>query len=218
MSRKKIVWDEKGNRREIEGEHASPWLPPEHMRGLPGDYFTQDTSDPDKVHELDDPHIVEALTAEQDKKYVEEEKKSPFDLAAEVLATEQYTEPQFNNRNIAFRRFLIISNLVKGAMLQIERGYRNEVNLAIRHVWYPKPSFNEELLRPGNAPADIERPKHLRGKELFIDINNWPRSIKELMLKRGIELPNIAVLLGKTKKIVDMDIPVDQLPLEGLPQ
>lgn len=213
-SKKVVVWDKDGNR--TEKEKASPWLPPEQMRGLPSDYYTKNPSDPDRVHEDDAPHIVEALVADRDKKYQEPEKKKGLD-AVEGAAKDYRTLP-FTQENIDWCRFAILNNRVKGAMKQIQAGYAQEVDLSVNHVWFPDASFNEVLMREGNAPADSERPKHLKGKELFLDVRNWPSTVKEAMLKKGIELPNIVALLAKTKKITDFDIPVDQLPLEGLPE
>ena len=213
MKNTKVVWDAEGKRREV--DRVAGWLPPEHMRKLPGDYYTQDTSDPDRVHELDDPHIVEALVAEQDKKNIEEEKLVGLP-AAKAAADEAlaFKNIPFTQENIDWIRFKTISNLVKSAITQIERQLPRTVKLnGKQHLWFPNANFEIVELREGNAPADVDRPGHLKGKHLFVDVLHWPVSIEQKMKAKGIDLPNVQVLLEKTKPVIMLDEklrPVDE--------
>lgn len=42
----------------------------------------------------------------------------------------------------------------------------------IKHLWFPYPNDTAYSMRDGNPPPDSERPKHLRKKDLIIDIGH----------------------------------------------
>lgn len=51
--------------------------------------------------------------------------------------------------------------------------------LPVRHVWFPKNDITKYELRTGNPPADQDRPEHLRGLNLVIDIGVVPPDVWE---------------------------------------
>lgn len=61
----------------------------------------------------------------------------------------------------------------------------------VAHVWFPKAKLASYALRDGNPPSDSDRPKHLRGKRLEVDVGeiapSTARAIKELLHKRRVE-------------------------------
>ena len=47
----------------------------------------------------------------------------------------------------------------------------------VRHLWFPEDNLNKYSLRDGNPPADVDRPKHLKGHHLVIDLGVIPRKV-----------------------------------------
>lgn len=56
----------------------------------------------------------------------------------------------------------------------VEKGVRKP---RVRHLWFPQDNVNRYELRDGNPPADVDRPKHLRGQSLVIDIGVIPADV-----------------------------------------
>lgn len=49
----------------------------------------------------------------------------------------------------------------------------------VRHLWFPRASTRAYDLRDGNPPSDTDRPKHLRGLRLELDLGELPPSLVE---------------------------------------
>lgn len=43
----------------------------------------------------------------------------------------------------------------------------------LHHLWFPRNTVNCYELRPGKPPPDYERPKHMRGFKIAIEIKPW---------------------------------------------
>lgn len=53
----------------------------------------------------------------------------------------------------------------------------------VRHLWFPKPGrTSPRQLRDGNAPSDRDRPPHLRGLHLVIDVGEIPEDVRDAVL------------------------------------
>ena len=57
----------------------------------------------------------------------------------------------------------------------------NERKQPVRHLWFPEDNVNRYELRLGNPPADSDRPRHLRGLQLVIDIRDIPQDVWDEM-------------------------------------
>lgn len=58
----------------------------------------------------------------------------------------------------------------------VAKGWESTVK-GVRHLWFPEPNTQNRLLRDGNPPADCDRPKHLRGMNLVIDLDDIPPEV-----------------------------------------
>jgi len=56
----------------------------------------------------------------------------------------------------------------------VEQGKRK---LPVKHLWFPEARDTRYELRAGNAPADQDRPKHLRRLHLAIDLGEIPPAV-----------------------------------------
>jgi hypothetical protein len=52
------------------------------------------------------------------------------------------------------------------------------------HLWFPVDDLGVYELRQGNAPSNPDRPRHLRGLELWLD-PNVPQSVREYVRMGG---------------------------------
>lgn len=164
---------------------ASPELLREDLRKLPSDYITKDTSDDTKIHELDAPHVVEAIKYDKAKEVEEAENPTPDPKPEKKLKSEvepgrdipftQVADPQFE---VDLIRFSIIRAIVTSAA---EGAIPEEGLFARRYVWFPKNNLNIYELRQGNPPANLERPAYLKNIDLFIDIEYWPKRITDAL-------------------------------------
>lgn len=54
----------------------------------------------------------------------------------------------------------------------------------IQHIWVPENNRDKYQIRDGNAPADQDRPKHLRGLHLWVDASKFMvRDARTLMAR-----------------------------------
>lgn len=167
---------------------ATPWLPPENLRGLPSEWVTKDTSDPDKIHELDDPHIVSALVEEQAKALLPK-KEEPESI---IRKYDLWGGP-FDQLHIDLIKFKAIRNLVRTAQVWAEHGDKFPLKRA-RHLWFPEPKLGNRELRDGRSPLPRDRPQHLRDKDLIVDVYEWPPRIVDMLKEKGIDTPDVAAL------------------------
>jgi hypothetical protein len=52
---------------------------------------------------------------------------------------------------------------------------KNQRKIGIYHLWFPRDDYAEYELRKGNPPADVERPAHLKRRNLVIDLELCPQ-------------------------------------------
>jgi hypothetical protein len=161
-------------------------LLPEHMRELPSELVTDDEANEDAVHELDPPHIVEALKGEHAKKILEEERpqttKEQLELLIGLESAPTGIGGPLNQRRVDIVRMRIIRAVLDSLVEFGPSGDR------YKHVWFPNDEINVYELREGNAPADSVRPKHLKRLDLSIDILRPPQWILDIL---GLDMVQI---------------------------
>ena len=136
---------------------AGPELAREDLRKLPANYVTKDIGDPDKIHELDAPHVV-ATYLEDFKKAEEEAAAGP--TIADILGATRIPVGEaapLSQVRIDIERLVVI----RGELGNMLREGRPEPR--ILHLWFPEDNVNHYSVRDGNPPADSQRPKHMRG-------------------------------------------------------
>jgi hypothetical protein len=74
----------------------------------------------------------------------------------------------------------------------------------VRHLWFPRASVSAYELREGNPPADSERPLHLRGKRLEVDVGEispeTARAVRAMLKRRRqVEMDPTKPFLGFAK-------------------
>lgn len=171
---------------------ASPKLLREDLRELPGELVVKndlDIQEEDKIHELDPPHIVEALTYEYQQKIAKDGKEDPkldtCNLPGGPLA--QIGESKkLNQREIDWVRLRLLKVRIDKALQAVENGH--EPNMEVFHVWFPQDEVNIYEIRPGNPPSDTDRPPHLKGFHLWIDPKHPSESMRDLTKEVGVDL------------------------------
>jgi hypothetical protein len=76
--------------------------------------------------------------------------------------------PEAFKRVLAERRLVITCNLALGTIMRAKH-FPVVHWPKPQHIWYPTVDTEVYELRDGNAPADSDRPIHLRGLDLWID-------------------------------------------------
>lgn len=175
---KRLVFNPKLGKFE-EGQ-AAPWQPPEQLRGLPSEWVTKDTSDPDRIHELDAPHIVEALSDDL-AKAEQTVKKPDQDSAFKDL---DLKNGPFDQRHIDVLRFKALRGMIK-------RAQRPEHLKRLYHVWFKEPKLSAFEMRRGRPPLPRDRPRHLKDKDLILDCYSWPQRVIDALRSKGIETPDL---------------------------
>lgn len=160
----------------------------EYLRGLPADLVTKDASDPEKIHELDPPHIREEL--------LEEYLQPPEDdgsIADKLTCIQPGEYVPFGGRGIDTLweldviKLRVMNTTINKMCTAADRGAEPDLTKHM-YLWFPEDNLNHYELRKGNPPPDSERPKYLRGLDLSIKFDVWPRRLKHRMYERGIEL------------------------------
>lgn len=182
----------------VEGK-ATPWLPPEHMRGLPGSFVTRDEAESDKIHELDPPHIVQGIIYDQ-KKALEAEKK---DMPAALEKFSQSVAPlgarvPLNQNRIDVVRFRVIRARITRLFASPDQ-QKALADLRVDYLFFPEDNVNKyELRSKAQLPAKL--PKHLRNFKLEIDIYNWPQSVVDALTSIGQKPPNIREMINDARR------------------
>lgn len=193
----KVVWDAEGNREEVE-QTAGKLLDP-RLRNLPEEFVTEDTGDPDLIHELDDDHIVEAIAEEKFEELENGPAEKPKTALEIISSLSAYPFPppkevplsQWEIDVIRFRVGWCVGNsMVKlvqlGQPVEFEKLY---------HVWFPQNRIIEYELRDGQAPPDVLRPRKLRNFSLTVDPLCPPATIRNALEVRGFNWPDIREML-----------------------
>lgn len=182
---KRFVFDAKKGT--FDAGKARPELLPEHMRILPSDYVTKEIADEHRIHKHDDDHIVTALTKERLKSEAE------GDVVAEKVfptPTEQ-TRMCLNQKDVDAIIMRVLRAKIHALKEKAERGERIvESDYAVKHLWFVNDALMPRAIRWGNPPADSDRPKHMRGLNLVVDIFNWPREVRAALAAQGITPPS----------------------------
>lgn len=147
----------------------------EDLRALPGDLVTDDIEDESKIHELDPDHVQADILADYGKEHREERPEQFNKINRTLSQAGQWGVDQIRLR--VLRTWL---------GTQISRGQKgNGPDLGVKHLWFPDDNLDRYGLRDGNPPADVDRPKHMRGLRLEIDLCDPAASIAESLRIRG---------------------------------
>ena len=188
----------------VEGK-ATPWLPPQHMRGLPAAWTTKEEADGDKVHELDPPHIVKALVQEQAKV----EQTQTKDLPAAVQRVSSSLAPLGENVPLSQERIDIVRfRIIRARVSRLAQSPQPEKDLAairVDYVFFPENNVNKyelraKVARHGARALPHPLPKHLRAFRLEVDIYNWPESVVDALTALGYKPPNIREMINDAKR------------------
>lgn len=175
----------------------------EDLRELPGELVTKDTGDPVKIHELDDPHIVDDLKVDYDKlnsdvHLTDEDRIKRISEAVKSML-KMVNEYQVNPTTVDIVRFRICRSITASAAEAMEDGVSYEVIDAKlterKYVWFPKNNPDLYELRYGNPPPNLKRPGHLKNIDLHIDVFNMPERILDCLRAGNIELPDSSKLM-----------------------
>lgn len=176
---------------------AAPEQLREDLRGLPGEWVTKDDADPDRVHELDPPHIVSALVEEQVKKLAPEKQTLQGAVkAATVPATDIVPLTQ---ARVDVVRFRVLHSLVTTALRLKQNGESAPV-LVVKHLRFPTNNVNEYELHDGPPPQDSDLNPHERTLHLAIDPLQWPDSIIDMLHAKGITPPDLKLLVAECNR------------------
>lgn len=148
-------------------EKAAPEHLREDLRNIPSDLVTKDIGDPDRVHELDPPHILNTLVDE-----AEERDMTPSETKEEVKPRDTFV----HQATVDAVRLRVLKAWIVTQKERIEFGQRPD--FGVKHLWFETNNIDRYVMRDGNPPADSERPKHLRGIHLEIDITCIPETIQ----------------------------------------
>jgi len=172
------------NGRWYEGK-AGPELLDEEMRGLPSSYVTKEEADEERVHKLDPSHIRRALVREKQVNETRAKKDEPIKALQRAPMGEVVPLRQ---DFIDVEKMFVMKGIVEGQMRELERGTRLYPDLEVpHHLWFPENNVNNWLVKPGWAPPDSERPKHLRGFELNVDLMNIPERVRDALHAEGMD-------------------------------
>lgn len=169
----KYPWEDSDDRvvaaRKIRGHGR---LLREDLRRLPSEYVTDDTDDPDAVHELDAEHIRDNVAEERFEKEQSPEQETPERVVPDWRPVRQDFVDLIGLR--------ITMTLLNEASARLERGEHHD--LKHYHLWFPTNDIRVYELRPGNPPADADRPEHLRNIDLVVDPLELKARIKQEIL------------------------------------
>ncbi len=181
----------------------------EDLRILPGEMYTEELAVENKIHELDPPHIQEALLHEYEEKQQGTEKESRETRQEkevfELRRAKVGRVVPLDQEKIDIERMMAVIQVIKSELARAE-STQTPVNFGVRHLWFPKNNVNIIELRDGNPPADADRPKHLRRFDITVDILNPPQRIQDLLERRGIKLWNFRDAYDKAQRTVNAQI------------
>lgn len=178
---------------------------PDELRHLPGEYVTTDEEDPDRIHPLDPPHIVEALTNElrekeegpREGKEVEtqqdaREKRRRLCKPGRYVSMTHLTKEQIQYE-VDLLRLGAIAGILRGEIDLLKRGANHSDDVwKPRYLWFPSDNLNEYKLRKGNPPARDDRPMKLRGIDLVVDVAEPGDRLRGLARDAGLDLYSLA--------------------------
>ena len=87
-----------------------------------------------------------------------------------------------NQENMYLVMMRVMSNLV---VTHHVHDKMHELIGKVYHLWFPERGNMERYqLRTGNPPADVDRPDHLKGKDLVIDLTTVPDGMMDRIKER----------------------------------
>lgn len=191
-----------------DGKAQPEQLKPELAR-LPSEIVTKDEGEENKAHELDERHIVDAIEQEwlesQDKKTNTSLKDEVAKASAPVGEVVPLSQPRVDMvifRCIVSKLEALSEGLAKGIDQNVDQ---------IFHVWFPQDNVNKYSLKKGNPPADSQRPKHLRGLNLVVDILCPPRRIRDFFEAVGYPVEDLRTPLEEAKRASKQAAQVSQV-------
>jgi hypothetical protein len=184
-----------------DNEKAAPELVRQDLRELPASYLTKDVDDPSKIHQLDPPHIVESQTEDLDNASVAEAPKMLPDILSPkgppVLCTAHPVNQ--NLVDIVRCRWLVRFFEREKELLSADAAHRSD--FTNRHVWFPENMIGKYTVRWGNAPADADRPAHLRGLDLTLAPLDWPAVLVDALRAAGFPAPTKEEMIAELQMI-----------------
>lgn len=164
---------------------AAPSVLPERLAKLPSELVTKEIEDDTRAHELDPQHVIDSIVEDfaqkqlpQPKVRTEEEelahraRRAKLKELFEVIPAAEHAP--LTQARVNARRFSIVYSLVNGPL--------SKRALKPMHLWFDKDDVNgNQGLREGNAPADSDRPKHLRGLDLSINVKDFASNFKQIL-------------------------------------
>ncbi len=219
MARKVIVWDRDGNR--SERDKATPELLREDLRELPSEFVTKDIGDPDKIHELDAPHVQEQIWDDRIDELVNDDKESPVDAKLEGLPPDHEYIPLESVSKERLQWWVDLEKMgtMKALLDSVAAG---TVDLDCHfHLWFPKlgpehgslagkREYHNQMIRKGAAPPDWSRPKELKGLDLDITLDRVPDSIRTALSEAGHSLSDFDKLWNDRRYLADNAVGDDE--------
>lgn len=179
---------------------ASPRSLPKNLAALPSEIVTTDSSDPDRAHPLDPPHVVDQYAYDR-AKAEREDSDRPEVTADQLLA--QMAAPLAEVVPVTQLRVDLVRWRVGLAMLDswvaaLERGEEVAID-APYYLWFPRDNVNEYELRTGYAPR--RRPRHLQHLRLAVSPLRLPRSVRDVFLTARVEPPDTNSIFAKLRQL-----------------
>ncbi len=192
-------------------DKASPEHLPLVLRNMPSDLVTKDIEDEHKIHaeDLDTPHIVGALADERAKL---ELGVKPLDPLAEPEKPEvpDDADVALTQEWVDVRRLRVMREWVNTQKARMLGGAdKQPAYLGVIHLWFDDNDHRSYCMRFGNPPADRDRPKHLCGLRLEIDIMSGalPSTVIDRMRAKGVSVTS--VYEDMTRKELNMNRVLD---------
>lgn len=176
---------------------ASPKLLREDLRVLPGETVTHEWQDGDRIHEEDPDYVAQTIL--EDRQIAQDKQEAGFsgldhegqlaDMAKQIDDAPIVEAVPINQKRVDAARFRAIANLTLSAEGLAKKGEPYLHLMEVQHLWFPGDDVNKYELRPGNPPADSERPDHLYAIDLVVDPLHWPRRMVDIAHLNGYEPP-----------------------------
>jgi hypothetical protein len=186
---KRFVFNEKKGT--FEEGRAQPALLREDLRKLPSEYLTNEVAEHDKVHEVDPPHIQEALLDD-----LREQEKGETPLPNAVDAVLQLSDCPLSQKVVPLNQWRVDGARLRVIFALIEKARQRQkkgktINLEVQHLRFPEDNAHVYELKPGPPPPYKELRKHERGLKLWIDPFNWDMQLVEKLREAGIVFPDM---------------------------
>jgi hypothetical protein len=169
----------------VEGK-ASPILLDEELCKLPSEFVTTTVEEADKIHPDDPLHTRLSMLDELEAKANENPIKDDIDFD-EVPCGDARILYQ---KGIDVVRMRVLKVIIDNAILLLHKG-STKIDLRVKHLWFPENNLNIYELREGNPPPDSERPKHMRGFRLELDVTRIPQTVVDKCEARGVIIPDV---------------------------